>query len=80
MDEYMKISDVILTKPGGLTSTEVAIMHKPLVHIMPIPGVENYNSEFFFKNGLSLVSNTINENSAKYLVEFIIKNIGKEGL
>ena len=28
---------------------------------MPIPGVENYNAEFFKKNGLSLVSNNIEE-------------------
>ena len=28
---------------------------------MPIPGVENYNAEFFKKNGLSLVSNNVEE-------------------
>lgn len=61
MNEYMYASTVILTKPGGLSSTEAAIMNKPMVHIMPIPGVENYNANFFAKNGLSLISNSIEE-------------------
>ena len=32
-----------------------------MIHIMPIPGVENYNAEFFRKNNLSIVSNNIDE-------------------
>lgn len=51
---YMQIADVILTKPGGLTTTEVAAMRKPLVHTMPIPGCENFNAEYFAKKGMSL--------------------------
>ena len=61
MNDYIKGSDVVLTKPGGLTSTEVAVLNKPMIHIMPIPGVENYNANFFKNNNLSLVSNTIDE-------------------
>ncbi len=61
MNDYIKECDVVLTKPGGLTSTEVAVLNKPMVHIMPIPGVENYNAKFFNDNNLSLVSNTIDE-------------------
>ncbi len=61
MNDYIRESDVVLSKPGGLTSTEVAVLNKPLVHIMPIPGVENYNALFFSKNDLSLVSNTLDE-------------------
>ena len=59
-----------MTKPGGLTSTEVGVIRKPMIHIMPIPGVENYNAEFFEKNGLSLISNNLEEvkiNTAKLL-------------
>ncbi len=61
MNDYINSCDVVLTKPGGLTSTEVAVLNKPMVHIMPIPGVENYNSNFFASHGLSLVSNSIDE-------------------
>ena len=49
INEYMSDSKIVLTKPGGLTSTEVAVMGKPMIHLMPIPGVENYNARFFRK-------------------------------
>ena len=52
-----QVSKVIITKPGGLTSTEVAVIHKPLIHMMPIPGVENYNADFFYENKMSLKAN-----------------------
>ena len=61
INEYISASSIVLTKPGGLTSTEVGIIRKPMIHLMPIPGVENYNAEFFRKNGLSLVSNDVEE-------------------
>ena len=61
MNDYIYSSDLVLTKPGGLTSTEVAVLNKPMVHIMPIPGVENYNAKFFSIHDLSLVSNSIEE-------------------
>ena len=70
INEYIAASTIVLTKPGGLTSTEVGTIRKPLIHIMPIPGVENYNAKFFHKNGLSLVSNNVEEvkmNTAKLL-------------
>lgn len=58
---YMKESTVVVAKPGGLTTTEVAMMRKPLVHMMPIPGVESYNVEFFSQNKMSLKATNINE-------------------
>lgn len=77
INEYIGASTIALTKPGGLTSTEVGVIRKPMIHIMPIPGVENYNAEFFKKNGLSLVSNNLEEvktNTAKLLKD---KNMQK---
>ena len=70
INEYIAASTIVLTKPGGLTSTEVGVIRKPMIHLMPIPGVENYNAEFFKKNGLSLVSSNIDEvidNTSKLL-------------
>lgn len=61
ISEYMKSSEVILTKPGGLTTTEIANLRKPLIHTMPIPGCENYNAEFFSKRKMSVKCNTIQE-------------------
>ena len=77
INEYIAASTIVLTKPGGLTSTEVGVIRKPMIHIMPIPGVENYNAEFFYKNGLSLVSNNVEEvkmNTAKLLKDKNMQN------
>ena len=58
---YMKSSDIILSKPGGLTTTEIATLRKPFVHTMPIPGCENINADFFASRKMSLKSNNIDE-------------------
>ena len=61
MNDYMAASTVVISKPGGLTTTEIAAMNKPLVHMMPIPGVEDYNANFFANNKMSIRANNINE-------------------
>lgn len=58
---YMKSSEIILTKPGGLTTTEIATLNKPMIHTMPIPGCENYNASFFSKRKMAIKCNTIQE-------------------
>lgn len=55
---YMQASDIVYTKPGGLTSTEAAVLGKPLVHTFPIPGCETANREFFRKHRMSVSSKT----------------------
>ncbi len=54
MADYMKASDLYLSKPGGLSSTEAAVAGTALVHITPIPGCETSNMHFFAQNGMSL--------------------------
>ena len=51
---YMKACKIFFSKPGGLSSTESAVSRTPTVHFTPIPGCENYNRNFFTRNGLSL--------------------------
>lgn len=51
---YMAASDVLISKPGGLSSTEAAVANIPMVHVHTIPGCETYNAQFFSENGLSL--------------------------
>ncbi len=51
---YMEACDVLLSKPGGLTSTEAAVKNVSLVHTRPIPGCETKNAMFFSSRGLSL--------------------------
>ena len=61
ISKYMRISNVLLTKPGGLTTNEAGTINIPIIHTMPIPGCENYNAEFFEKRGMSKKCNTIEE-------------------
>ena len=44
--EYMSIANLVVTKPGGLTSSESLVSHLPMVLINPIPGQEEENAEF----------------------------------
>ena len=52
--EFMSISDMVVTKPGGLTTTESLASHLPMVIINPIPGQEEENAKFLEKNGIAV--------------------------
>lgn len=52
--ELMSISDLVVTKPGGLTITESLASGLPIVVINPIPGQEVENAEFLEKNGVAV--------------------------
>lgn len=56
--DYMAASDVILSKPGGLSSTEAAAANVPLVHIHAIPGCETHNAKYFSQHGMSLYASS----------------------
>lgn len=46
MEEYMGASDLVVTKPGGLTTSEAIAMRLPMVLYKPLPGQEEDNAEF----------------------------------
>ena len=52
--ELMSISDLVVTKPGGLTSTESLSSGLPMVLINPIPGQEEENAEFLENSGVAV--------------------------
>lgn len=52
--ELMSISSYVITKPGGLTSTESLTSHLPMVIINPIPGQEEENAEFLVNSGVAI--------------------------
>ena len=52
--ELMSISDLVVTKPGGLTTTESLASHLPMIIINPIPGQEEENAEFLEKHGVGV--------------------------
>lgn len=52
--ELMHIACLVVTKPGGLTTTETLACGLPMVIINPIPGQEEENAEFLVSNGVAI--------------------------
>lgn len=50
----MDAADCIITKPGGITSSEALAKGLPMIMVNPIPGHEQRNAEFMLNNGLAL--------------------------
>ena len=50
----MNAADALISKPGGLSSTEAAVANIPLVHLLAFNGCETKNVEFFTAHGLSV--------------------------
>jgi processive 1,2-diacylglycerol beta-glucosyltransferase len=61
MHELMTVADLILTKPGGLTSSEALALGKPLFILDPIPGQEAANSDFLLERGAATKVNRVED-------------------
>ena len=59
--ELMSISNVVITKAGGLTISESLTSHLPIIIINPIPGQEEENAEFLTEAGLAIWPKTNRE-------------------
>ncbi|MCM8800300.1 MAG: hypothetical protein NC900_06245 [Candidatus Omnitrophica bacterium] len=55
MEELMDVSDMIITKPGGLTISEALVKKLPMIFISPIFGQEIDNIKILRKMGIGLV-------------------------
>jgi len=47
--DYMHAADVLLTKPGGLTTSEALSAELPMVLVKPLPGQEERNTRFLLE-------------------------------
>lgn len=61
MADFMRSSDLFITKPGGLSSTEGAVCGVPICHTAAIPGCELYNAEYFRSHGMSVMCRNASE-------------------
>ena len=61
MDELMEVSDVLITKPGGLTCSEALTKGLPLVLVCPIPGQESRNAAVIAGQGAALRINRLSD-------------------
>lgn len=61
IEELMAVSDIIITKPGGLSISESLIMELLPVFIAPIPGQETENIEALEHYGVGIYPNSLDE-------------------
>lgn len=68
--ELMEISDLIITKPGGLTTAEALAKSLPIIILNPLPGQETLNTNMLLEKGMALKAP--DENGAVRLAEELI--------
>ncbi len=59
MDELMALADLMITKPGGLTSSECLARRLPMLIIDPIPGQEERNATYLLEAGAAWQAATL---------------------
>lgn len=63
----MDAADLIITKPGGLTTSELLAKRLPAIIMNPIPGQEDRNMQFLVNNGAAIaVSETFGLDEALF--------------
>jgi processive 1,2-diacylglycerol beta-glucosyltransferase len=61
MHELMSVADLIISKPGGLTTSEALSLGKPLLVVNPIPGQETANGDFLLERGAAAKVNRVED-------------------
>ncbi|MCC8169241.1 MAG: glycosyltransferase [Oscillospiraceae bacterium] len=88
VDIMMDAADFIISKPGGLTTSETLAKELPMIVINPLPGQEDRNLNFLVNNGAAIMVNntyTISEAlhqllSCQWCVDLLkesVKRLGK---
>lgn len=61
MEELLAVATLVITKPGGLTSSETLAMGKPMLILNPIPGQEAANSDYLLEHGAAAKVNRVED-------------------
>jgi len=60
VDKLMTIADILVTKPGGVTTAEALAKKLPMIIVKPLPGQEQNNTNFLLKQGVIVKAEGIN--------------------
>ena len=63
--ELMAVADVVMSKPGGLTTSEVLASGAAMAIVNPIPGQESRNSDYLLEQGAAIKINNLATMSLK---------------
>ena len=69
VEDYMHISDLIVTKPGGLTIAESLVCHLPMAIYNAYPGQEQYNVNFLLNQNAAI---SIDSENAAELIDALL--------
>src|SRR5260370_22017967 len=72
MPHLMKISDLFIGKPGGLTSVEALTCGLPMGIVSPIPGQEERNSDHLLEDGVAVKCNEMT--TVPYKIDYLLDN------
>jgi len=75
VERIMALADLVITKPGGLTTSECLAIGLPMIVVSPIPGQEERNSDFLLENGAALKA--YDSAGLEYRVRMLLKNPDK---
>lgn len=70
--DYMHASDVLVTKPGGLTTAEALVAQIPMVLCKPLPGQEERNARVLVDAGAAIRTSQMSELPA--MLEVALEN------
>jgi processive 1,2-diacylglycerol beta-glucosyltransferase len=59
IDELMAVADLVISKPGGLTTSETLARGAAMAVVNPIPGQESRNSDFLLENAAAVKINNL---------------------
>ncbi len=65
MDELLAVADLVVSKPGGLSASEVLARGVPLLIVDPVPGQECRNSDYLLECGAAAKVNHLPTMGAK---------------
>jgi len=52
--DYMRAADILVSKPGGLTSSEALVTELPIIMLRPLPGQEERNTRYLEERGVGI--------------------------
>jgi processive 1,2-diacylglycerol beta-glucosyltransferase len=59
IDELMAAADLVVSKPGGLTTSECLARGVAMCIVNPTPGQESRNNDFLLENGAAIKVNNL---------------------
>lgn len=88
INELMHLADIVISKPGGVTTAEVLAKGKPMIIIKPLPGQEASNTRYLVEKGAAIkldkprkinlvIDELVSDSHKLNRLSIAAKNIGK---